>query len=249
MGALIPFLSGADTDLPFARRALDRCQAERAGLKGEVAKLKAMRADLEPKLGVIDQAEHEVDALLNRDAQSLIDRMRSGVEAALDLFGGRARIMDERLAASKHQAEVARRAIVAIDVELERLALVDAELAERERFLIADVIRESAAGLHADYSTSAEHLRDGLVRLTALSRFLTPEVRPNIVPAPGASPWQFQTSSETTGRRPSWHRRAKLSVSRQSSAGMQRPWPWTLARRFQRYQTSTRATTERSIPT
>ena len=77
MGALIPFLSGADTDLPFARRALDRCQAERAGLKGEVAKLKAMRADLEPKLGVIDQAEHEVDALLNRDAQSLIDRMRA----------------------------------------------------------------------------------------------------------------------------------------------------------------------------
>ena len=89
--------------------------------------------------------------------------------------------MDERLAASKHQAEVARRAIVAIDVELERLALVDAELAERERFLIADVIRESAAGLHADYSTSAEHLRDGLVRLTALSRFLTPEL-PDIVP-------------------------------------------------------------------
>jgi hypothetical protein len=42
MGAILPFLSGADTDLPFARKASDRNRAERAGLVSEDAKLAAM---------------------------------------------------------------------------------------------------------------------------------------------------------------------------------------------------------------
>jgi hypothetical protein len=175
VASLFAFPPAAASDLPLARRALVRNAAERAGVKGEIAKLQAMRAELEPKLDVVDQTEREVDNLLNRDAQSLIDRMRNNLGAALSMFGSKARDLDERLVASKHQAEVARRAIEAIDRELANIEVKLAELDEREKFLIADVVRESAEGIFDDFSVAADHLRDGLVRLTAISRFLAPE--------------------------------------------------------------------------
>jgi hypothetical protein len=134
MGAILPFLSGADTDLPFARKALDRNRGERAGLVNERRKLQTMRADLEAKLGTVDEAEAERDALLARDAQSLIDRLRNGVETTLASFGLRARTIDEKIHASLHQAKVVVLAIDAIDRELANIEAKIAELDDSPNF-------------------------------------------------------------------------------------------------------------------
>lgn len=174
MASIFSFPPAADSDLPFARRALARNAAEIAGLEREVIKLNGMRQRLEADLGVVDVAKREIDDILNKDAQGLIDRLRSGVEATLSAFGSRARSLDERLAASKHQAAIAERAIAAIDVELERLAAVLDELRGREQFLIADVIREATAPVLEDYATCLANMRDCLVYLSAIDRILGP---------------------------------------------------------------------------
>jgi hypothetical protein len=174
MGSLFAFPPAADSDLPFARRALDRNRRERGALVNERGKLQKMRADLEARFGAVGQAEQERDALLVRDAQSLVDRLRNGAETTLANFGLKARSVDEKISASVHRAKVAQLAIDAIDRELVNIEAKMAELDELSRFLVNDTILEATASEFADYRTACENLRDSIVRLSALSRVLKP---------------------------------------------------------------------------
>jgi hypothetical protein len=71
-------------------------------------------------------------------------------------------------------AEIARRAIAAIENELEILGGKLEALEARKPDLIKAVIRESAEGLYVDYAVAIEHLTESLVRLSALERLLSP---------------------------------------------------------------------------
>ena len=202
MGSLFAFPPAADS-LPFARRALDRNLRERGGLVNERGKLQKMRADLEAELGAVGQAEQERDALLVRDAQSLVDRLRNGAETTLASFGLRARGIDEKIAASWHQAKVVVLAIEAIDRELVNIEAKITELDELARFLVKDTTLEAMAGEFEDYATACENLRVSMVRLSAVSRFLKPPTHDYL---PGASRLaiiapDFGNDSETCHRR------------------------------------------------
>jgi hypothetical protein len=174
VSSIFSFPAGADSDLPPQRRALARNSAERAGLIAEDTRLEAMLEKLAAKLGVVDDAERERDDLLNRDAQSLLDKLRDGRDAVLSSFGLRARALDEKIAATRHQAAIVEKTIVAIGVERELIAERIAELDELAEFLVKDSILEATASELVDYTTACEHLRGSMVFLMAVSRVLRP---------------------------------------------------------------------------
>jgi hypothetical protein len=172
MGSLVPFI-GKDDGLPPARLAYARNRAEARGLEAERAKQKAMRGRLEAELVKYENAGAEVHNLLNAGAQTLLDRLRAGFDPVLSTLGGRAADLDARRAASAHSAEIVRRAIAAIDVEIERLEGMLADLEAAKGDLIRAVIHESAEGLRLDHAETIERLREGLTRLAALERVLS----------------------------------------------------------------------------
>jgi hypothetical protein len=174
MGALFAFPPAADADLPPARHAYARNRAEVRGLENERAKQTGMRSRLEAQLATYENAGAEVDRLLDQGAQSLLNKLRAGFDPVLSTLGGRAADLDARRAASAHSAEIIRRAIAAIDVEIERLEGKLADLAARKSDLIMAVIREAAEGLYVDYAQTLDDLRTSLVRLSALERLLAP---------------------------------------------------------------------------
>jgi hypothetical protein len=141
-----------------------------------------MLEKLAGNLNVVDDAERERDELLSKDAQSLLDKLRDGRDAVLSSFGLRARALDEKIAATRHQAVIVEKTIVAIGEERERIAERIEELDAQAEFLVADAVREALESELTDYVTTLENLRSGLVHLTALERVLGPvrhEYEPN----------------------------------------------------------------------
>jgi hypothetical protein len=176
MGELFQFPAGVDSGLPPARRALDRNRAEARGLEGEVDRLQAMKGKLALELVRFENAGAEVNNLLNAGAQTLLDKLRLGIDPVLSSLGNRAAQLDERRAASAHSAEICRRAIVAIDAELETVDAKLAELDAAQGDLILQVIDEAVGGsLRSERAVAIDNLREVLTRQAALARTLQPQ--------------------------------------------------------------------------
>jgi hypothetical protein len=176
MGSLFQFPGGPDDGLGPERRAYVRNRAEARGLENERARQKSMGARLEGELAKFENAGQEVDDLLNAGAQSLLDKLRAGLDPVLSSLGGKAADLDARRAASAHSAEIVRRAIVAVRAEVE---IIDAKLADldaKKGDLIKAVMYEAAGGpLAAERPAAIDTLREVLTRQAALERVLAPE--------------------------------------------------------------------------
>lgn len=135
-----------------------------------------MRARLEGELAKFEGAGLEVDNLLNAGAQTLLDKLRAGLDPVLSSLGGKAADLDARRATSAHSAEIVRRAITAIDAELEILAGKIDDLEFRKGDLIMAVLHEAASEpLRVERAAAIDTLREVLVRQAAVERVLEPQ--------------------------------------------------------------------------
>jgi hypothetical protein len=175
VGKLVPFV-GHDDGLPPARRSYIRNRAEVRGLESERAKQTDMRSRLEAELIKYENAGAEVDKLLDSGAQTLLDKLRAGFDPVIASLGGRAADLDARRAASVHSAQIVRRAIAAIDVELEILDAKLAALDARKGDLIKAVMHEAAGEpLCVERAAAIDNLREVLTRQAAVERVLEPQ--------------------------------------------------------------------------
>jgi hypothetical protein len=173
MGSLIKFLGvGGGDDLPPRRAKLDRIKGELLGVEAKIAVLVGMKSRLEDVLLKEADAEREIDDLLDQGAQTLLDRLRNGGETSLSTLGRRAEELDQRVAASRHQAEIIRRAIDKIVDELNRLSDVHADLSARKADAIKEVVAEAFAPSYATWAQAIENVRQSMIEIAALEKFL-----------------------------------------------------------------------------
>jgi hypothetical protein len=182
MGSLIKFLGGGGDDLPPRRAKLDRIKGEILGVEAKIGILAGMKSRLEDELAKKADAEREVDNLLDQGAQSLVDRLRAGGEASLTALSRQAAAVDEKLGASRVPAEIARRAIDKIVDELNRLAGVHADLSARTADAIKEVVAEAFAPSYAIWSQAVENMRQSMIEIAALEKFLARNGTHDFVP-------------------------------------------------------------------
>ena len=160
-------------DLPPARAALAALNAEIAGAEAELRTLRSGKAKLDLDLTSVRNTETELAALVDADARDIVSKLKSGVTWVLEQVGGeKAQKIAERLAASKHRAAVAERALTATEGEIAALETRLADLRARKPAYVAAVVKESSGGLFEDSNTLAEQLRETMVHLAALERHL-----------------------------------------------------------------------------
>ena len=159
-------------DLPPARAALAALNAEIAGAEAELRTLRSGKAKLDLDLTSVRNTETELAALVDADARDIVTKLRSGVTWVLDQVGGdKAEKIAERLAASKHRAAVAERALTATEGEIAALEARIVELKARRPPCIVTAVREAAEGVFSDYAVALEHVRECMVILSGLERF------------------------------------------------------------------------------
>jgi hypothetical protein len=175
MNALIPF-PNPNGGLPPHRDRLRRHMGELGGLANERVRLLAMEAKLEGDLAKFENAGLEVDRLLNAGAQSLLDKLRAGVDPVIASLGGKAADLDARRAVSMHSAEIVRRAIGAIRLEVantdDKIATLNAQTPDLQRAVVNEGI---GGALRAEHAEILDRFRESLVNLAALERFLAGE--------------------------------------------------------------------------
>ena len=167
MGSLIKFL-GAGDDLPPRRAALFTINQEIAGIEAKIGILAGMKSRLEDDLLKKADAEREIDDLLDQGAEALVSRLRNGAEASFATLSRRAEELDQQVAASRHQAEIIRRAIDKIVDELNRIGEVHADLIARK----ADAISEASAASYVNWSQAVENMRQSMIEIAGLEKFL-----------------------------------------------------------------------------
>jgi hypothetical protein len=110
------------SNLPPARSRLVEInlRLEEAARRLEV--LQSGRGKLESELSRVSEARAELDGLIQADAQSLADLVRSGASYVLNRFAGsRAQSLSARLSDSRLEAEVGSKALAAIGADIEAL--------------------------------------------------------------------------------------------------------------------------------
>jgi hypothetical protein len=169
---------------PSARAALLHVHSALVGTEGDIERVLTGRQKLSAETDKVAEARQDLNARIADEASSLVEKMRRGIDWTLSQFGSVSTLnFAARLSASSLQSEIAAVALAETAEELARLE------AKRERLLVAragivrEVVRESLLnGLIEDFADTIAALRDGMTRLTALSRFLEPQshdYRPN----------------------------------------------------------------------
>jgi hypothetical protein len=157
--------------LPPSRASLARFQVWQKQVADDVARLKAGRDNLKAALSRAEEATARHERLIERDAASLADKIREGAAWALSSFGG-GEISDlaVRLDSSKHQAQIAKAALAAIEPELAtRLALARG-LAVRHDEFMGDALEEQAeATIRAEYDAAVAALARAVAKARGLS--------------------------------------------------------------------------------
>ena len=166
MNALIPFATGS---LPPARAALLDLTAKIERAERQLATLQSGKAALAAELGRAAGAKAELQALVDADALTLVDRLKSGGQWLLSNFGNaRARELSASLAESRIQAAVGEKALDAVALETAALEHEIGTLQAPKPQLIAQTMREAAAGLFEDYADAVDQLRDLMTQLRGL---------------------------------------------------------------------------------
>jgi hypothetical protein len=169
---LFSFPASPDSNLPPGRRALIRNAAAIEAISEKIRQRQSAKAALEVEAAKIPAAERDLAASLDLDAQTLLNRLRNGVAAALSAFGQRAGEIDERIAASRHQAAIARCAIATLDAEIEHLKGELTALQTNKPQLIAEAVAEAAESIVDGYAETLENLRTYMARLGGMERYL-----------------------------------------------------------------------------
>jgi hypothetical protein len=152
MNALTIFTPG--NGVPVARRALCDLNEKIARRSADLERLRAGRRKLAEELEVVQGAQNELAALVDADAHSLIERIKSGIDHALHGVGGRrAQDLAASLAASSIQNQVGEKASAELDSQIAALV-------------------EVAEGYRADLASVADELRQLLVVLGSLDRIV-----------------------------------------------------------------------------
>jgi hypothetical protein len=187
MGELVAF-SGivGEPGEPSARSALLRVASTKAATKGALQTLRDSKVRLADELSKASAAAAELDDHLDRDAATLIEWLRSGASFALSRLGGaRSQALCARIEATRIEAEVGRRAEAGIDAEIAALEGKLEQLADAEKGLIRETVRETLQpALIADYGTLLAALQEAVARLRGIERYLSPPTSDYV---PGAS--------------------------------------------------------------
>jgi cell division protein FtsB len=166
MNALIPF---AGNGMPPARRSLIDLNAKIADAEKRLDVLQAGKARLEAELARASDAKAELAALVDDDARSLLDRVRSGGQWLLSSFGShRARELAAQLSASRIEASIGEKALASIAEEEADLERQISELKARRPDAINAVLIEVADGFRTDLLLAIDDLKNSLVILAGM---------------------------------------------------------------------------------
>ena len=161
---------------PSERAALARISSALVQVETEIEALLIGQDKLEAQMGQGADLKQDLAEKIVGEACSIVEMMKKGIAWTLGQTGTRAtRKSAELLSVSQLQMAVGEATRAETAQELQRLE------ARRERLLIAraglvkETVRESLQpALLEDFANTLELLRDGMVRLAALSRFLSP---------------------------------------------------------------------------
>jgi hypothetical protein len=165
MGALIPIRPG----VPPARANLVSLNEQIADAERRLDVLRLGYRRLESELARASDAKAELASLVDADAKSLVDRLRSGGQWLLSSFGSsRARELALQLSASRFEATVGERALEAAAGEISDLERQISELKARRPDAINPVLIEVADGFRTDLLLAIDDLKNSLVILAGM---------------------------------------------------------------------------------
>ena len=128
---------------------------------------------LTAELGRVDTGRRELENLIAADAKTLVDKLRGGLDWALhQVAGARAHTAAAKLGGSVVETAVAEVALASVRAEIEHAEAQLSDLHTRRAGLVMDALRESAAGVFEDYQVAMDNLRQGMVALAGLERFM-----------------------------------------------------------------------------
>jgi hypothetical protein len=167
MGALIPIRPG----VPPARANLVSLNEQIADAERRLDVLRLGHRRLESELARASDAKAELASLVDADAKSLVDRLRSGGQWLLSSFGSScARELALQLPASRFEATVGERALEAAAGEIVALERELSDLKQRRPNAIAAVMIEAGAGWREDLAAAIDDMRQAMTILSALDR-------------------------------------------------------------------------------
>lgn len=173
MGALVPVPT---TGLPPARSRLVEINLRLEDAARRLDVLQSGRKKLESELARVSSARAELDALIQSDAQSLADLVRSGASYVLSRFAGsRAQSLHSRLSDSHLEAQVGASALAAIDADIQAIEREVADLKAQKPDAIVSVMAEAAAGYRHDYTVVLDQMRDLATVLAGLEKIVGPQ--------------------------------------------------------------------------
>lgn len=154
---------------PARQRLADHLAAERRAAD-DLERARAARARLIDELDGIEATKNSVAELVQADASSILAAVRAGAAWALDRLKIKERqVLELKLTAARHGADVGANALAALDREIARLEAEAYARADRQAELVSQALLEAADGVAADYIRIAGELRHAIARLAALS--------------------------------------------------------------------------------
>jgi len=146
--------------LPPSRAVLARFQAWQKQVADDVARLRAGRDNLRAALAEAERDASHYQRLIERDAATLADKVREGASWALSSFGsGEVADLAVRLHGSRHQEQIARAALTAIEPDLASKFALARGLAARHDEFMADALAEQAeASIRLEYDAAVKAL-------------------------------------------------------------------------------------------
>jgi chromosome segregation ATPase len=157
--------------LPPARARLVDLNRRIADAERHLQTLQSGKSALERELSRAAEAKAELQSLVAADAESLVDRLRSGATWALSaITQTRTHSVAAQLNQSRVEASVGEAALSSVTGEIAELERQIAEMQSSKADLVRSVLLESAGGFRSDLATAIENLREAMAILCALDR-------------------------------------------------------------------------------
>jgi hypothetical protein len=157
--------------LPPARARLVDVTRRISDAERHLRTLQTGKAALEREAGRVSAAKAELAQLVDADAQSLVDRLRSGANWALSaITQARTHSVAAQLSQSRVEASVAEAALKSVAEEVAKIERSISEMQEQKQDAVRATLIESAGGFRYDLQTALEHVREALVALVAMDR-------------------------------------------------------------------------------
>jgi hypothetical protein len=154
-----------------ARRSLCDLNEKIARRSTDLERLRAGRRKLAEQLEVVQGAKHELAALVDADAHTIIERIKSGIDHALHGVGGRrAQDLAASLAASSIQNQVGEKASAELDSQIVALESEIETIRAQKPAAIRSVLVEVASGYRSDLNAIADDLRQTMTILAGLDK-------------------------------------------------------------------------------